>query len=152
MIRNGLEKVGAGLGVVDQFDENGNLLVQAIMGGNLDAPWGMALAPAGFGTFGGDLLVGNFGDGVINAYDPVSFALKGQITDATGAPIANSGLWEIVFGAGRTTTGTPVTAGDPNTLYFAAGINNEKGGLFGAITAAAAAGAGDFAITAPTPT
>jgi uncharacterized protein (TIGR03118 family) len=147
---NGLEKVGAGLGVVDQFDENGNLLVQAITGGNLNAPWGMALAPAGFGTFGGDLLVGNFGDGVINAYDPVSFALKGQITDSTGAPIANSGLWEIVFGAGSTTTGTPATAGDPNTLYFAAGINNEKGGLFGAITAAAATGKGDFAISAPT--
>ena len=117
----GFESVGAGLGVVDQFDENGNLLV------------------------------GNFGDGVINAYDPVSFALKGQITDATGAPIANSGLWEIVFGAGSTTSGTPATAGDPNTLYFAAGINNEKGGLFGAITAAAAAGKGDFSITAPTP-
>ena len=147
----GFENVGAGLGVVDQFDENGNLLVEAIVGGNLNAPWGMALAPAGFGTFGGDLLVGNFGDGVINAYDPVSFALKGQITDATGAPIANSGLWEIVFGAGSTTSGTPATAGDPNTLYFAAGINNEKGGLFGAITAAAAAGKGDFAITAPTP-
>jgi uncharacterized protein (TIGR03118 family) len=148
---NGFESVGAGLGVVDQFDLNGNLLVEAIVGGNLNAPWGMALAPAGFGTFGGDLLVGNFGDGVINAYDPASFALKGQITDATGAPIANSGLWEIVFGAGTTTTGTPATAGDPNTLYFAAGINNEKGGLFGAITAAATTGAGDFAITAPTP-
>jgi uncharacterized protein (TIGR03118 family) len=148
---SGFENVGAGLGVVDQFDLNGNLLVEAIVGGNLNAPWGMALAPAGFGTVGGDLLVGNFGDGVINAYDPHSFALKGQITDATGAPIANPGLWEIVFGAGTTTTGTAATAGDPNTLYFAAGINNEKGGLFGAITAAAATGAGDFALTAPTP-
>jgi uncharacterized protein (TIGR03118 family) len=146
---NGFEQVGAGLGVVDQFDLDGNLLVEAIVGGNLNAPWGMALAPAGFGTFGGDLLVGNFGDGVINAYDPVSFALKGQITDAKGTPIANSGLWEIVFGAGTTTTGTSATAGDPNTLYFAAGINNEKGGLFGAITAAAAADKGDFAISSP---
>jgi hypothetical protein len=146
----GLENVGAGLGVVDQFDLNGNFLVQAIVGGNLNAPWGMALAPAGFGTLGGDLLVGNFGDGVINAYDPASFALKGQVMDATGAPIANPGLWEIVFGAGTTTTGTPATSGDPNTLYFAAGINNEKGGLFGAITAAAATGTGDFAISAPT--
>jgi uncharacterized protein (TIGR03118 family) len=146
---NSFENVGAGLGVVDQFDLDGNLLVEAIVGGNLNAPWGMALAPAGFGTFGGDLLVGNFGDGVINAYDPVSFALKGQITDTKGTPIANSGLWEIVFGAGSTTSGTPATAGDPNTLYFAAGINNEKGGLFGAITAAAAAGKGDFAISSP---
>jgi uncharacterized protein (TIGR03118 family) len=146
----GLENVGAGLGVVDQFDLNGNFVVQAIAGGKLNAPWGMALAPAGFGTLGGDLLVGNFGDGVINAYDPASFALKGQVTDATGAPIANSGLWEIVFGAGTTSNGTPATAGDPNTLYFAAGINGEKGGLFGAITAAAATGTGDFAISAPT--
>lgn len=147
---NGFENVGAGLGLVDQFDQNGNLLLEAIVGGNLNAPWGMALAPAGFGTFGGDLLVGNFGDGVINVYDPASFALKGQIMDATGAPIANPGLWEIVFGTGSTTTGTPATAGDPNTLYFAAGINNEKGGLFGSITAAAATGTGDFAISAPT--
>ncbi len=148
----GRENVGAGLGVVDQFDQNGNLLVEAIVGGNLNAPWGMALAPAGFGTLGGDLLVGNFGDGVINAYDPVSFALKGQVTDGTGAPIANPGLWEIVFGAGTTTTGTAATAGDPNTLYFAAGINSEKGGLFGTITAAAATATGDFAISAPTST
>ncbi|HEX6494288.1 MAG TPA: TIGR03118 family protein [Acidobacteriaceae bacterium] len=146
----GRENVGAGLGVVDQFDLNGNLLVEAIVGGNLNAPWGMALAPAGFGTLGGDLLVGNFGDGIINAYDPVSFALKGQVTDATNAPIANPGLWEIVFGAGTTSGGTAATSGDPNTLYFAAGINGEKGGLFGAITPAAPTGAGDFAITAPT--
>lgn len=146
----GLENVGAGLGLVDQFDLNGNLLVEAIVGGNLNAPWGMALAPAGFGTLGGDLLVGNFGDGVINAYDPVSFALKGQVTDTTNAPITNPGLWEIVFGAGTTTGSTPANAGDPNTLYFAAGINGEKGGLFGAITPGAPTGTGDFAITAPT--
>ena len=146
----GLENVGAGLGLVDQFDLNGNLLVEAIVGGNLNAPWGMALAPAGFGTLGGDLLVGNFGDGVINAYDPVSFALKGQVTDTTNAPIANPGLWEIVFGAGTTTGSTPANAGDPNTLYFAAGINGEKGGLFGAITPGAPTGTGDFSITAPT--
>jgi uncharacterized protein (TIGR03118 family) len=146
---NGFENVGAGLGLVDQFDQNGNLLMEAIVGGNLNAPWGMALAPAGFGAFGGDLLVGNFGDGVINAYDPVSFALKGQLTDATAAPIANPGLWEIVFGTGTTTAGTPATAGDPNTLYFAAGINAQKGGLFGSITAAAPTNTGDFTISAP---
>jgi uncharacterized protein (TIGR03118 family) len=144
----GLENVGAGLGVVDQFDLNGNLVTEAIVGGNLNAPWGMALAPAGFGAFGGDLLIGNFGDGVINAYDPASFALKGQLSDANGKPLANSGLWEIVFGTGSTTTGTPATAGDPNTLYFAAGVNGEKGGLFGSITPAAPVGAADFAITA----
>ena len=148
----GRENVGAGLGYVNQFDLNGNFVKRAIAQGNLNAPWGMALAPQGFGSLGGSLLVGNFGDGVINAYDPTSFALKGQITGSNGAPLANSGLWEIVFGAGTTTGGTADTAGDPNTLYFSAGINGERGGLFGSITAAAPAGAGDFTITSSTPT
>jgi hypothetical protein len=112
----------------------------------------MALAPSSFGSLGGSLLIGNFGDGVINAYDPTSFALRGQVTNSTGAPLANSGLWEIVFGAGTTTGGTSATAGDPNTLYFAAGINNEQGGLFGSITAAAPAGTADFTITPSTQT
>lgn len=147
----GFENVGAGLGVVDQYDLNGNLVTEAVVGGKLNAPWGMALAPAGFGTFGGALLIGNFGDGTINAYDPASFAFKGQLSDSTGKPLANSGLWEIVFGAGTTTTGTPATAGDPNTLYFAAGVNGEKGGLFGSITPAAAVGAADFSLTTTTP-
>jgi uncharacterized protein (TIGR03118 family) len=142
----GRENVGAGLGYVDVFDLNGNFVQRAISQGGLNAPWGMALAPSGFGSLGGSLLVANFGDGVINAYDPTSFALKGQITDATGAPIANPGLWEIVFGVGNT-IGTPATAGDPNTLYFAAGINNETGGLFGSIAVAAPATAGDFPVT-----
>ncbi len=142
----GLENVGAGLGYVDVFDLNGNFVKRAISQGNLNAPWGMAMAPSGFGSLGGSLLVANFGDGVINAYDPTSFALKGQVTDSTGAPIANPGLWEIVFGVGNT-IGTPATAGDPNTLYFAAGINNEKGGLFGSISVATPASAGDFTIT-----
>ncbi|MBS1823658.1 MAG: TIGR03118 family protein, partial [Acidobacteria bacterium] len=148
----GREAVGAGLGYVNQFDLNGNLVKRAISQGNLNAPWGMALAPQGFGAFGGALLVGNFGDGVINAYDPVSFALKGQITGSDGAPLANSGLWEIVFGAGTSTGGTAATAGDPNTLYFSAGINGEKGGLFGSIVPSAPAGAADFTITSSTPT
>ena len=100
--------------------------------------WGLALAPASFGEFGGDLLVGNFGDGTISAYDPTTFVLKGQLNDATGAPIQNEALWEITFGANGT--------GDPNTLYFAAGVNHEKGGLFGAITAATPPGIGDFTV------
>jgi len=132
----GRETVGAGLGYVDAFDTEGNLLHQAISQGNLNAPWGMALAPAGFGSLGGDLLVGNFGDGVINAYDPNTFALKGQVTDASGNPIANPGLWEIFFGVNG--------VGDPNTLYFAAGINNEKDGLFGSIAPAAVTGTANF--------
>jgi len=122
---SGREIIGAGLGYVNVFDGNGNLIKRAISQGNLNAPWGMALAPAGFGSYAGDLLVGNFGDGVINVYDPVSFALKGRVQDGSGAPIANIGLWEILFGANG--------VGDPNTLYFTAGINGEKDGLFGSI-------------------
>jgi hypothetical protein len=100
----------------------------------------LALAPASFGAFGGDLLVGNFGDGTINAYNPTNFALKGQLQDSTGKPIQNENLWEILFGSNGT--------GDPNTLYFSAGVNNEKGGLFGAIAVTAAPAKGDFTINA----
>ena len=125
---SGKQVVGVGLGFVDVFDNNGNLLQRAVSQGNLNAPWGVAQAPAGFGSFAGDILVGNFGDGVINAYDPTSFALVGQIQDATGAPLVNGGLWEIVFGTSK--------AGDPNTLYLAAGLNGAKDGLFAAITLA----------------
>ena len=96
------------------------------------------MTPASFGAFGGDLLVGNFGDGTINAYDPTSFALKGQLQDSTGKPIQNDNLWEILFGSNGTE--------DPNTLYFSAEVNNEKGGLFGSIAATAAAAKGDFTI------
>ena len=135
--------LGAGLGFLDIFDTNGNLLKRAISQGNLNAPWGVAIAPAGFGSFGGDLLVGNFGDGVINVFDPNNFALKGQLQDAKGNVITNSGLWEIIFGANN--------VGDPNTLFFSAGINATKGGLFGSITVAAPpAGNPDFALQSAT--
>jgi len=129
---------GAGAGYVSVFDVNGNLLHHAIAGGHLNAPWGIALAPASFGAFGSDLLVGNFGDGTINAFDPTTFAFKGTLQNAAGNPIQNDNLWEILFGQNGT--------GDPNTLYFSAGVNNERGGLFGAITAAGPAPAGDFQI------
>ncbi len=129
---------GSGAGYVSLFDNNGNFVARAISGGNLNAPWGLALAPASFGAFGGDLLVGNFGDGTINAYDPTSFALKGQLQDSTGKAIQNNALWEILFGANGT--------GDPNTLYFSAGVNGENGGLFGTIAAAAPPAAGDFTV------
>jgi uncharacterized protein (TIGR03118 family) len=130
------ETLGAGTGIVDAFDVNGQFVKRAITGGNLNAPWGMALAPAGFGRFGGDLLVGNFGDGVINAYDPATYDLLGQLTDANGNVIANPGLWEIVFGQASP------AVGDPNKLYFAAGLNQERDGLFGSIAAVAPAAGG----------
>jgi len=133
----------AGTGYVSVFDNNGNFVQRAISGGHLDAPWGITLAPAAFGQFGGDLLIGNFGDGTVSAYDPTTFAIKGQLNDPSGAPIQNEDLWELTFGSGAT--------GDPNTLYFAAGVNHEKGGLFGAITAAAAPAAGDFSMNVTQP-
>ena len=134
---------GAGLGFVSVFDTNGNFLKRAISGGNLNAPWGIALAPTSFGQYGGALLVGNFGDGTINAYDPGSFTLKGQLQDATGKTLVNDRLWEILFGQNGT--------GDPNTLYFSAGVNDEKGGLFGSITVAPPPTAGDFQMSVSNP-
>jgi uncharacterized protein (TIGR03118 family) len=123
--------LGPGKGFVDAFSETGKFIGRVIpTGDKLNAPWGMALAPAKFGEFSGDLLVGNFGDGTISAYDPVHYGFKGKITDGNGNVIANSGLWEIAFGQ------TDPALGNPDTLYFAAGIDGEAGGLFGTITAA----------------
>lgn len=125
-----IQTVGAGNGIVDVFDLNGNLVSRAITGGNLNAPWGVAIAPTGFGIFGGDLLVGNFGDGHINVYNPTTFAFLGQLTDSTGTAISFPSLWEIVFGADNA---SPALVGDPNTLYIAAGLTNEAHGLFAGI-------------------
>jgi uncharacterized protein (TIGR03118 family) len=146
------ETLGPNTGFISVFDVNGNFIKRAITGGNLNAPWGMALAPTGFGIYGGDLLVGNLGDGIINVYNPSTYAYLGQITDATGTPILSKypgagvsssyvGLWEIVFGNG-VVNGTPSTtnAGDPNTLYFAAGLDAETHGVFGSISPIAATG------------
>jgi uncharacterized protein (TIGR03118 family) len=144
------ETIGAGLGYVDEFDNNGNFMTRVAGQGVLNAPWGMALAPAGFGSFGGDLLIGNFGDGVINAFDPNTFALVGSLNTSGGTPIANPGLWEIFFGQN---SGQTTTLGDPNTLYFAAGINGEKGGLFGSVgVAPPATGVGSFSLQASSTT
>ena len=93
-------------------------------GGVLNSPWGLALAPAGFGDVGGDLLIGNFGDGKINAYDAGTGAFIQTLTDSSGTPIAIDGLWGLRFGNGG-------TFGSPNTLYFTAGPNGESHGLFG---------------------
>jgi len=119
------EDHGAGLGLVDVFDTNGNFIGRvASNGGVLDAPWGLALAPFNFDNFGGDLLVGDFGDGTINAYDPTTFAFEGQLLDQQGSPISIDGLWDLGFGNGG-------SAGLKDSLYFTAGLNDEADGLFG---------------------
>jgi uncharacterized protein (TIGR03118 family) len=125
------DQAGAGFGFVDVFDLNGNLLRRLIKRGALNSPWGLALAPENFGPFSGALLVGNFGDGRINAYSPRSGRLIGTLSNEAGAPIQIDGLWGIRFGNGSTGGGA---LAPKNTLYFAAGIGEEQHGLFGAIT------------------
>jgi uncharacterized protein (TIGR03118 family) len=119
---------GDGLGFVDAYDTDGNFLARIASRGALNAPWGMAMAPADFGRFSNMLLVGNFGDGHINAIDPQTFEVKGQLKNPQGKPIVIDGLWGIGFGNGG-------AAGLPNVLYFAAGPNHEAHGLFGRIDA-----------------
>ena len=118
---------GAGLGLVDIYDANGTFIKQLVpVGGALNAPWGIALAPADFGTLSNTLLVGNFGDGKINGYDPATGTFMGAITDSAGAAFAMPGLWGIAFGNGA--------ANQPrNTLFFAAGTNDEANGAYGRI-------------------
>lgn len=119
---------GAGLGVVNVFDTNGNFLQRIHSGDQLNAPWGIAIAPAGFGEFGGDLLVGNFGDGTINAFDPITGNYVGTLRDASGNPIVNDDLWSLDFRAAG-------SGFDPNALFITAGINDEADGLFAEIQA-----------------
>jgi uncharacterized protein (TIGR03118 family) len=121
----------AGGGYVAVFDTNGNLIKHLISNGPLNSPWGIALAPPSFGTFANALLVGNFRDGKINAFDVTSGNLLGTLQDPSGNPIVNVGLWALTFGTS--------TAGNYSTmLYFTAGIPNggviQSHGLFGAIT------------------
>jgi hypothetical protein len=142
--------VGAGNGIVDVYDLNGNFVSRAVANGNLNAPWGVAIAPSNFGIYAGDLLIGNFGDGVINVYNPTTFSFLGQLSDGTGKTISYPSLWEIVFGQSNA---TPVGAGDPNTLYVAAGLTNEAHGLFvGIANVPTANGAATFGFSASTST
>ena len=118
----------AGMGLVAVFSEDGVLQQNLVSGGPLAAPWGVAIAPAGFGQFGGDLLVGNFSskDSGINIFNAA-----GQLVDTfdvnPGAGNTAGGLWDLTFGGGG-------LAGDPDTLFFTDGINGEHDGLFGALT------------------
>ena len=121
---------GVGHGFVNAFDTDGHLLRRVASRGRLNSPWGLALAPADFGQFGGNLLVGNFGDGHINAFDLERFEgsgelqERGQLHAADGSPIAIDGLWALAFGNGA-------GAGPTNALFFTAGPFDEEHGLFG---------------------
>ena len=130
------EVAGRGLGFVDVFDADGNLLQRVAARGKLNAPWGMALAPAGFGKFSHHLLVGNFGDGTINAFDLVDNSFAGQLRNASGKTLVIEGLWGIAFGNGFQQQ--PAT-----TLFFAAGPNDESNGVYGKIEAVPASGSED---------
>jgi uncharacterized protein (TIGR03118 family) len=112
-----VDQPGVGNGVVDIFDLNGNLLQRLTAGGPLNSPWGVAVSGGGWGAFSNAVLVGNFGDGHINAFDPTTGNLLGTLQDASGAPIAIQGLWAIMFGNGA-------SGGDARYLYFVAGIFN----------------------------
>lgn len=116
---------GKGSGFVDVFDTNGNLLRRLTSSSQLNAPWGIAQAPANFGQFSNDLLIGNFGDGHINAFDPATGAFLGQLATSNG-PIQIEGLWALQFGNGG-------AAGATNQLFFTAGAEHGTQGLFGSI-------------------
>jgi uncharacterized protein (TIGR03118 family) len=124
------EAHGQGLGFVDAYDLDGKFLGRVAQHGQLNAPWGLAQAPASFGRFGGDLLVGNFGDGQINAYQELGnghFEHRGTLHTATHGKLSIDGLWALEFG-------NAAPNGDPQTLFFTAGIQDEAHGLFGTIT------------------
>ena len=128
---------GPGLGIVDQYSTDGTLIARVSQHGNLNAPWGMAMAPAdGFGIASGDLIVGNFGDGRINTYSQTKsgrWKWEGQLRGTNGRRLTIDGLWGIGFGNGS-------GSGDTNDLYFAAGPDDEQHGLFGEIAAVSGVG------------
>jgi uncharacterized protein (TIGR03118 family) len=131
---------GPGNGYIDVYDLNGLLLRRLVSAGPLNSPWGLAMAPASFGDFGGALISGNFGDGTINAFDPTTGKFLGSLQDRTGKPIHISGLWGLSFGNGaRANAAAAASGGDASFLYFAAGIAGpdtvESHGLLGTIGA-----------------
>lgn len=126
-------------GAVDEFDTSGHLMRRIATGGGLNTPWGLTIAPKTFGSFGGDLLVGNLADGHINAFDPShNFASEGQLKNAEGKTIAIDRLWSLNFGNGK-------SAGDTDALYFTAGPDHYQHGLFGSIRVARSISATPFA-------
>jgi uncharacterized protein (TIGR03118 family) len=121
------EVFGAGLGALDVFDGAGNLMTRLIApGASLNAPWGITMAPSSFGPFSNALLVGNFGDGTINAFNPTTGALLGTLADGNGTQIAISGLWGLAFGNG-------INSQPTTTLFYTAGPANGTEGVYGRI-------------------
>jgi len=120
------EQAGPGLGIVNVYDSGGRFLKRLVSGGALNAPWGMAMAPANFGGASNTLLIGNFGDGKINAYDPDTGAIIGALATADGTPLVIDGLWGIAFGNG-------LNSQPLNTLFYTAGPNDEAHGRYGRI-------------------
>ena len=127
---------GPGNGFVDAYDTSGNLIRRVASAGELNSPWGLALAPADFGRFSGDLLVGNFGDGRIHVFDPAQLTFDGEfeaiglLHSTAGQPIEIDRLWALQFGHGTTASSAN---GLTNTLFFTAGPDDEEHGLFGSI-------------------
>lgn len=117
---------GPGNGFVNVFDANGNLIRRVASHGKLNSPWGLAIAPANFGKFSNHLLVGNFGNGRINAFDPATHRFRGQLRDTNGKKLEIDGLWGIAFGNG-------VMKQSADVLFFAAGPNEEANGLYGTL-------------------
>ena len=117
---------GPSLGIVNEFDLNGVLLRRVVTRGRLNAPWGVALAPATFGAFPNALLIGNFGDGAINAYDYASGEFLGRLRGSNHRELAIDGLWGMAFG-------NDLNGQSSKTLFFAAGIEDESHGIYGAI-------------------
>jgi uncharacterized protein (TIGR03118 family) len=126
---------GRGHGFIDVYDTDGNFQHRLVSRGRLNSPWGMTIAPQGFGKFGGQLLVGNFGDGRINVYDPATGRFRGVLRDSEEHAISIDGLWALQFG-------NPTFAG-ADTLIFSAGPDGETHGLLGVIQVKHAKAEGD---------
>jgi uncharacterized protein (TIGR03118 family) len=124
---------GPGHGFVNAFDLSGNWLMRVASGGRLNSPWGIAMSPGGWGTFGGKLLIGNFGNGLVNVFDPNvvtsdgTLEYDGFLHRASGPPLMIDGLWSLQFAKGGNN-------GTPDQLFFTAGPDHESGGLFGFLT------------------
>jgi uncharacterized protein (TIGR03118 family) len=117
---------GAGLGMIDVYDTAGNLKQRFATGGSLNAPWGIAQAPGNFGSMSGAILIGNFGDGTINAFNASSGQSMGPLNGPNSGPVAEHGMWGIAFG-------NDLSNQPSNTLFFAAGPNDEADGVYGRI-------------------